>query len=75
MTTLLDKYLPNYHFSETHKLLIEASVESVWQAVGEADSTDSKITRFLFRLRGMPKKLRRNKRNGLENIHRVAANS
>lgn len=55
MISLLDKYLPHYHFSETHKLLIEAGPEKVWQAVEQADTRDSKVIRFLFRLRGMPK--------------------
>ena len=55
MNSLLDKYLPEYHFSETHSILIEANRETVWQAIEQVDASDSKIIRFLFRLRGMPK--------------------
>ena len=55
MISLLDKYLPQYQFSETHKILINAKPERIWQAIEHVDTSDSKVVRFLFRLRGMPK--------------------
>jgi hypothetical protein len=55
MRSMLDKYLPRYHFSETHKILINAKPERIWRAAEEMDMSGSKVIRFLFWLRGMPK--------------------
>jgi len=50
---LIDDFLPEYDFVETHSIAIEASAASVYAAANEVDFGDSFIVRWLLRLRGM----------------------
>ncbi len=50
---LIDDFLPEYDFVETHNIAIDADVASVYKAANEVDFSDSFIVRWLLRLRGM----------------------
>lgn len=52
--TLIDKYLPVYSFNEYHELLINSPIETVYEAAKNFDLAESKLIRFLFKLRGLP---------------------
>ncbi len=51
---LIDLFLPEYDFSETHDIRIRATAETVFRALNEVDLCESAMIRWLFRLRGMP---------------------
>jgi len=53
---LLDKFLPQYHFSEKHSILISAQASAVSAQITNLDVSDSWIIRTLLTLRGIPKK-------------------
>jgi hypothetical protein len=53
---LIDEFLPEYDFSETHNIEIEATATNVFRVLNEVDLCESAIVRWLFRLRGMPTK-------------------
>ena len=50
---LIDEFLPEYDFVETHSIAIDASAEKVYAAANEVDFSESFIVRWLLRLRGM----------------------
>ncbi len=50
---LIDDFLPEYDFNETHEIEIDASAERVFETVKSVDICDSRIVRWLFRLRGL----------------------
>ena len=50
---LIDEFLPEYDFVETHSIAVDASAASVYAAANEVDFSDSFIVRWLLRLRGM----------------------
>ena len=50
---LIDEFLPEYDFVETHSIAIDASAAIVYAAANEVDFSDSFIVRWLLRLRGM----------------------
>jgi hypothetical protein len=50
---LQDDFLPEYDFSEVHDILINQSPERIFSLMYDFDFTESKLIRFLFRLRGM----------------------
>ena len=50
---LIDEFLPEYDFVETHSIVIDASAANVYAAANEVDFSDSFIVRWLLRLRGM----------------------
>lgn len=50
---LIDDFLPEFDFVETHSIEIDASAEQVYAAANEVDFADSFIVRWLLRLRGM----------------------
>jgi hypothetical protein len=52
-TMLIDKFLPDYDFVETHSIYIRAGAADIYLAANEVDFTDSFIIRWLFRLRGL----------------------
>ncbi|MCP4105749.1 MAG: hypothetical protein GY749_09455 [Desulfobacteraceae bacterium] len=54
--TLIDKYLPKYSFNEYHEILIESSIEKVYEISKNFDLSKSKLIKFLFKLRGLPTK-------------------
>jgi len=51
---LIDSFLPEYDFSETHDIKIRATAENVFRALSEIDLCESAVIRWLFRLRGLP---------------------
>ena len=51
---LIDEFLPEYDFVETHDIGIRASKQAVFNAVDEIDFCESPIIRWLLFLRGMP---------------------
>lgn len=51
---LIDDFLPTYEVSERHEVKIHATAVDVYQAVRELDISRARITRWLFRLRGIP---------------------
>jgi len=50
---LIDEFLPEYDFVETHSIAIDASAEQVYAAANEVDFSESFIVRWLLRLRGL----------------------
>jgi hypothetical protein len=50
---LIDEFLPEYDFVETHSIAINASAEQVYAVAIEVDFSESFIVRWLLRLRGM----------------------
>jgi hypothetical protein len=51
---LIDEYLSSFDTVERHQLTINASAHDVFEAVRSLDLTDSRIVRWLFRLRELP---------------------
>jgi len=51
---LIDSFLPEYDFSETHDIRIRATAKAVFRALNEIDLCESAPVRWLFRLRGLP---------------------
>lgn len=54
---LIDKYLSSYHFNELHSIEINGFVNGIYQKMLQCDFSNSSLIKFLFRLRGMPKKV------------------
>lgn len=50
---LIDEFLSEYDFVETHGISIRAATADIYRAANEVDFTDSFIIRWLFRLRGL----------------------
>ncbi|HEU5292532.1 MAG TPA: hypothetical protein VFU05_17915 [Cyclobacteriaceae bacterium] len=53
---LLEKFLPTYHFSERHTILISAPPSSISKQLAELSASDSWIIKILLTLRGIPPK-------------------
>ena len=53
---LPDRYLPEFHFSEKHSILISASASIISTQIAELNVADSWIIRTLLMLRGIPRK-------------------
>lgn len=51
---LIDDYLPIYDVCERHRIEIHAPVERVYAAARKLDIGEARLTRLLFRLRGLP---------------------
>lgn len=51
---LIDEFLPDYDFSETHHIEISAGAAEIFRALNEVDLCESTVIRWLFRLRGLP---------------------
>ncbi|MEJ7861312.1 MAG: hypothetical protein WKF90_06700 [Pyrinomonadaceae bacterium] len=51
---LIDSFLPEYDFSETHDIKIRATAETVFRALNAVDLCESAVIWWLFRLRGLP---------------------
>lgn len=51
---MLNRYMDNYLFREHHQLEIKAPANTVYECARSVDYSESRITRLLFRLRGMP---------------------
>lgn len=50
---LIDEFLSEYDFVETHGISIHAGVADIYRAANEVDFSESFLIRWLFRLRGM----------------------
>lgn len=50
---LIDDFLSDYDFVETHGISIHASSADIYRAANEVDFSDSFVIRWLFRLRGL----------------------
>ncbi|HEY5824893.1 MAG TPA: hypothetical protein VIT44_11030 [Cyclobacteriaceae bacterium] len=61
---LQDKYLPDFHFSEKHSILIKKDSSEIWSTTDHMDFSGSWIIRTLFALRGMPARM--TNRKGLQ---------
>jgi hypothetical protein len=53
---LPNKYLPTFHFSEKHHILISAAPAKVSAQIDDLNVSDSWIIRMLLTLRGIPRK-------------------
>ncbi len=51
---LIEDFMPQYDFNETHDIKIRATTEAVFRALNQVDLCESPVIRLLFRLRGMP---------------------
>lgn len=51
---LIDEFLPAYDIAERHQILIDASLQDVYAAARILDLSHARLTRWLFRLRGIP---------------------
>ncbi|UCF84468.1 MAG: hypothetical protein JSV50_02220, partial [Desulfobacteraceae bacterium] len=49
-----DEFLPAYDVNERHHIDVHAPAEKVYQVVQSLDFRDSRIVKWLFRLRGIP---------------------
>ena len=56
MTILIDKYLPQYTFGEYHETMVDCPIQKVYDVAKDFDLSQSKLIKFLFRLRGLPTK-------------------
>ena len=50
---LIDEFLSEYDFVETHGISIRAGADDIYRAANEVDFTESFLIRWLFRLRGL----------------------
>jgi hypothetical protein len=50
---LIDEFLPEHDFIETHDISISAAAADIYRVANEIDFSESFIIRWLFRLRGM----------------------
>lgn len=50
---LIDEFLPEHDFVETHDIMVHAMPADIYRAANETDFSESFIIRWLFRLRGM----------------------
>jgi hypothetical protein len=50
---LIDEFLSDYDFIETHGISIHAGAETIYRAASEVDFSESFVIRWLFRLRGL----------------------
>ena len=56
MEKLIDKYLPEYSFSEYHEVVINCSIAEVYESARNFDLSKSKLIKWLFKIRGLPTK-------------------
>ncbi len=54
---LIDEYLPRYHVSEHHELLVPVPAPETYAAIWEADLTASIVVKALLALRTLPSRL------------------
>lgn len=50
---LIDEFLPEHDFIETHEISIRSDAANIYRVANEIDFSESRIIRWLFRLRGM----------------------
>jgi hypothetical protein len=66
--SLHDRYLPQYHFREVHRISVAASPDKIYQCARNLDFSGSTIIRLLFFLRGMPARMMSLEGLGKENF-------
>jgi hypothetical protein len=54
---LIDDYMPRYHVSEHHELLVPVPAPEAYTAIWEADLAESSVVKALFALRSLPSRL------------------
>ena len=54
--SLIDKYLPEYTFSEYHSIVVNSSIEDAYQVSRDFDLSKSKLIKILFSIRFLPTK-------------------
>ena len=54
--TLIEKYLPEYTFSEYHEIVVAGPIEKVYEIAKDFDLAKSRIIKTLFKIRGLPTK-------------------
>ncbi len=52
--TLIEKYLPEYTFKEYHEIVVNSSIENVYEIAKDFDLSKSKMIKCLFKIRGLP---------------------
>ena len=52
--TLIDKYLPEYTYTEYHETVINSSIENCFETAKDFDLSKSKLIKILFKIRGIP---------------------
>lgn len=52
--SLINRFLPRYDVASRHRILVRAPIERVYAAARQVDLNGSTVTRWLFRLRGLP---------------------
>lgn len=55
--SLIERYLPQHQFSETHSTVVRAPAAEVLDAVARADLSDDPLVRALLHIRGLPMRL------------------
>lgn len=53
---LIDQFLPTYDINARYQIEINAPLERVYEAARHLDMSDSWMVRWLYRLRGLPKR-------------------
>ncbi|WP_066852268.1 hypothetical protein [Halodesulfovibrio spirochaetisodalis] len=53
-TALIDRYLPEYTFSEYHEIVVNSPIEEVYEVTKNVDLSKSTLIVALFKLRGLP---------------------
>lgn len=51
---LIDEFLPKFDVFEHHQIVVNAPIEQVFSAVLELDISQARLSKILFRLRGLP---------------------
>ena len=51
---LIDKFLPDYTFSEYHEIVVDSPIENVYKTSADFDLSKSKTIAWLFKIRGLP---------------------
>ena len=56
---LLDRYLPRYDTTEVHAVVVDADLDTTWEAIRRGDLGRSRVVRVLLELRNLPNRLQR----------------
>jgi len=51
---LIDEFLPQYDLRSHHRVTVHAPIEQVYESVRRLDIAQTRLARWLFRLRGIP---------------------
>lgn len=51
---LIDEFMPKFDVREHHQITVDAPLDEVYRAVRTLDLSHATVTRWLFRLRGIP---------------------